>query len=77
MIAIQIRPLVTCRPWVPTRVKNPDRKPLRLGPKPSAISTWNSLISMPMKPAPNRKVMPSQPRTWFFLPLNNASMAKP
>ena len=33
----QIRPAVTCRPWVPTRAKKPDRKPLRVGPKPSPI----------------------------------------
>ena len=32
----QIRPLVTCAPCVPTRVKKPDRKALRDGPAPFA-----------------------------------------
>ena len=30
--AIQTRPAVTCRPWVATRAKKPDRNPLRCGP---------------------------------------------
>jgi hypothetical protein len=38
----QIRPKVTCRPCVPTSVKNEDRKALRCGVAPSWIRCANS-----------------------------------
>ena len=62
---------------MPTRVKKDDRKALRLGPKPSAIRWWNSLISIPMNAAPSRKVTPSQAIAWPLAPLCAESMARP
>ena len=41
------------------------------------INEFHILIAIAIKPAPNRKVMPSQVSTAFLLPLYNASMAKP
>jgi len=38
-------PAETCSPWVPTSVKNADRKALRDGPAPCATRLANSLAS--------------------------------
>ena len=41
-VTSQIMPKVTCRPWVPTRTKKADRKPLRWGVAPRWIMWANS-----------------------------------
>ena len=64
-------------PWVPTSEKNADRNALRPGPLPSSIRWWNSLISMPMKPRPNRPVIASQISTLAELRLSVPIMAMP
>src|ERR1700761_6466412 len=74
---IQIRPHVTCRPCVPTSVKNDDRNALRLGPAPSAIRCENSRSSSTRNDRPSRNVTPSQksnaPLRFLYAP----SIAKP
>ena len=77
MIRIQIRPTLTCVPWVPTRVKKADRNPLRSGPAPAPIMPENSRISRNTKPAPSTKVRSSHDSTAERLPAFDASEAKP
>ena len=73
----QMMPKVTCSPWVPTRVKNDDRKALRQGPAPSAIMWANSFSSRPRKAAPNRPVTASQISMVSLRSRSMSSMAKP
>src|SRR5260370_923931 len=77
MIRIQIRPTLTCVPWVPTRVKKADRKPLRSGPAPALIRPRNSRTSRNTKPAPSTKVKSSHDSTAERLPAFDESEAKP
>src|SRR5690242_12080738 len=61
---IQRSPIVTWRPWVPTKEKNEDKKALRAQLFPSSTSCINSLSSIPTKEAPNKKETENQVMTF-------------
>ena len=64
--AIHISPIVMCSPWVPTRVKYEDRKPLLLQLLPCSTKLWNSLISRPRKAIPRQKVIKKYTSAFCF-----------
>ena len=74
---IHTMPIVTCSPWVPTSVKNADRKAERCGPAPSRMRSANSLSSRYTKPMPKAAVTSIQSIVLPRHPFSMASMAKP
>src|SRR5258706_15414776 len=70
-------PAETCSPWVPTSVKNADRKALRDGPAPCATRLANSRASIMRKPRPKAQV--TAMKTWYqrWLRVSAAIVARP